>query len=204
MIPKLVALGRLCLQLGRVNRATFHEDGTRPETDTDHAVMLATVACSFAAEYARHLDLGLVAQFSIVHDHVEAHAGDTMTLVVSDEAGLAAKRDREVAGLEKIADEFGGSLPWLPAMIVAYESQSTPEARFVKILDKVMPCITHLLNGGATLRAHGVGLAQLDAVHTAQRRKLGHSIGYDQPEALHLLAQIHTELLEQMAAAGIK
>lgn len=199
---KLVALGRLCLQLGRVNRATFHEDGVRPETDTDHTVMLGIIACAFAAEYAPHLNRGLVAEYALIHDFVEVYAGDTMTLIVSDTLGL--KREREAAALAKLTEEFADSLPWLPAQIASYESQARPEARFVKILDKVMPAITHMLNGGATLRQHGVGLAQLGEVHAAQRKKLGETIGYDQPEARHLLATIHAELLDSLAAAGIR
>src|SRR4029079_8924799 len=101
-------------------------------------------------------------------------------------------------------EEFSDSLPWLPEAIAAYERQGRPEARFVKILDKVMPTITHILNGGATLREHGVGLAQLDEVHAAQRHKLGEHIGFDQPEARHLLATMHAELLDRLAAAGIR
>lgn len=70
MIPpttvwKVVELGQLCLQFGRVNRVTYHEDGRRLESDTDHTVMLGILACAFAEQYAPHLDLGLVAQFTL-------------------------------------------------------------------------------------------------------------------------------------------
>ena len=38
MIPldRALVLARIALAFGRVERATFHEDGVRPETDTDH------------------------------------------------------------------------------------------------------------------------------------------------------------------------
>lgn len=202
MMPKLIELARLCLQLGRVNRATYHEDGVTRESDTDHTTMLGIVAPAFAATYAPHLNLGLISIFSQVHDFVEVHAGDTNTLVASAAQELPAKKLREAHALAKLIGEFAESFPWLPAMIAAYEGQATPEARFVKILDKVLPPITHILNGGAALREHGVGLAQLVELHAAQRAKIAETIGEGQPEACALLAAVHAELHDRLAAAG--
>ena len=193
MPDQIISLGRLCLQLGRVNRATYHEDGKRPETDTDHTVMLGIVACSVAQVVAPHLDLGLVSQFAQVHDFVEVYAGDTVTL-----GGHAAedKAARERAALERIRADFG-ALPWLPQMIERYESLADPEARFVKVLDKVMPGITHLLNGGVTIRELGLQ-RRLAEVLAAQRETIARTYGADQPEALELLREIHAMLVEMV------
>jgi putative hydrolase of HD superfamily len=78
---KVIELAQLCLRFGRVDRATTHEDGQRHETDTDHTVMLGVIACAFASSCGLDLDIGKVAQFALVHDLVEAHAGDTNTLL---------------------------------------------------------------------------------------------------------------------------
>lgn len=72
-------LGRLALLFGRVNRITKHDDGMTLESDTDHTIMLSLLACAFASKYMPDLDIGRVAQFALVHDLVEAYAGDTAT-----------------------------------------------------------------------------------------------------------------------------
>ena len=41
-----IRLADLILRFGRVNRATYHPDGERPESDTDHTVMLGILACA--------------------------------------------------------------------------------------------------------------------------------------------------------------
>lgn len=132
-LPKILELGRLCLQLGRVTRATYHEDGRRPETDTDHSLMLSVVACTVAELVAPHLDRGLIAQFCVVHDFPEVHAGDTVTIGI-DHAAAASKAEREEVAVQKLEADFAGL--WLPRLIRRYESMVAPEARFVRVLDK--------------------------------------------------------------------
>lgn len=141
-LDRATRLAAFLLQFSRVERATAHPDGIRPETDSDHTVMLSVIACDLCPQ---SLDRGLVAQFAVVHDLVEAYAGDTQTLKI-DDAARANKDAREVAALFRIREEFG-VYNWLVQTIQRYEAQSTSEARYVKLLDKVLPKLTHLLNG---------------------------------------------------------
>ena len=144
-LSKSVALARLCLQFSRVERVTKHEDGIRPETDADHTVMLAIIACDLAEQLApQRADRGLIAQFALVHDLVEAYAGDVQTLTI-DAAGRVAKDERERLAMERLRTEFGPD-SWMCSVIDVYEAQWCPEARYVKVLDKVLPKLTHLLN----------------------------------------------------------
>lgn len=203
-IDAVVDLAVLALQFGRVDRVTYHEDGTTPESDTDHTVMLGLVACAVAERVNDRrmrtsyplLRLGLVAQFALVHDLVEALCGDTNTLRISD-ASRADKAQREHAALEELHRRFA-ALPWIAATIDRYETLVDPEARFVKVLDKVLPKLTHALNGGAALREHGVDLAGLGQVNGSQREKIGRSYGADQPEAMALLYAAHEELVKRL------
>lgn len=189
---KIIELAQLCLRFGRVDRVTYHEDGKRPETDTDHTVMLAIIACAFASAHDARLDVGLVAQFALVHDLVEAYAGDTNTLAT--DGSTHTKEVREAAALERIRGEFALDFPWLTATIDEYERLASPEARFVKTLDKVLPKITHLLNGGATLRQHGVDASNIDAVNGSQVSKIRATYAADQPAVMALYADVHTML----------
>ena len=196
-IPALFDLAALSLHFGRTNRVTYHEDGTTPESDTDHTVMLGLTACAFAAQFVPRLDLGLVAQFSIVHDLAEALCGDTNTLRI-DQAGRDEKERREHAAREEIRRRFSAALPWVPDTLDRYERLADPEARFIKVLDKVLPKITHALNGGAALREHGVDLAGLAAVNGSQRETIARTYGADQQEAVALLFSVHEELVRRL------
>lgn len=176
-LDRAVDIAKLALQFARVRRVTRHEDGRRPEFDSDHTVMLAILACDMAPE---GLDLGLVAQFAIVHDLVEAdpECGDTPTLTI-DDAGREAKAKREAAAMERLLLRFG-EFSWLGRMLRAYERQDTPEARYVRIMDKVTPKLTHMLNDCRAAReltdrdglvaAHRHQFAKLAAEHGADVR----------------------------------
>jgi 5'-deoxynucleotidase YfbR-like HD superfamily hydrolase len=57
--------------------------------------MLGLIACAFAAAHLPDLDVGLIAQYALVHDLVEVYAGDTPTLRPLSAAAKARKRQRE-------------------------------------------------------------------------------------------------------------
>lgn len=173
LLARAQKLTLLALQLGRVERATRHPDGVRPETDTDHTVSLAVVACDLAPS---GLSRARIAEFATVHDLVEAYAGDTQTLNI-DAAGRAAKDARERAALERLRAEFGAR-SWLVRAIEEYECQISPEARYVRLLDKVIPKLTHLANGCAAARAI-TDREGFIAAHEAQYRKLAEDYASD-------------------------
>jgi hypothetical protein len=45
-VDKIIELGNLSLNFSKTNRITLHQDGLRPESDTDHTFMLNLLACS--------------------------------------------------------------------------------------------------------------------------------------------------------------
>lgn len=144
----LVKIGKIVFDFARVHRVTYHDDGDTPESDTDHTVMLSVIACALADTfYKDSLDIGKVAQFAIVHDLVEAYAGDTDTFGITNQK-RNEKEHREERALHIIEDEFLSVYPWLPKTIGEYERRDTREARFVKTVDKSMSKITHILNRG--------------------------------------------------------
>lgn len=187
----------LALAFGRVERATFHEDGKRPETDTDHTVGLAWTACELAARRndlivageveGVVLNVDRVATYCLVHDAVEVLTLDEQTLTL-DAAGREAKAAREKAALAALRTMLGpGS--WLIRHIEEYEAQATHEARYVRVLDKVMPKLTHILNGCVAAKALTDFAGFLEA-HRDQYRRLRED--YPEPElswVLDLLLQ---------------
>ncbi|MFN3188149.1 MAG: HD domain-containing protein [Candidatus Paceibacteria bacterium] len=165
----LTDIGRLVLQFAKVNRVTFHEDGVTPESDSDHTVMTSVCACALGHKlYPEDLDHGLVAQFAIVHDLVEAYAGDTDTFGFKEEQ-KAEKNEREHKAFLRIKEEFKDIYPWLPDTIEVYERLDTKEARFVKTVDKLMTKITHILNKGVYFKGRGLSKEQMWAYYSLCR-----------------------------------
>lgn len=152
-----IETARIALLLGDVERATKHPCGKR-ETDTTHSLMLVWVACELAErENVRRpalLNAGLVAQLAAVHDATEAFAGDTQTLRISPEL-LAEKEAREDGAAEEIYRRVPGH--FLSDLLRIYREQRVREARFVRAVDKALPKLTHLLNGGLAFQDLGMG-----------------------------------------------
>jgi putative hydrolase of HD superfamily len=154
-------LARRALAFGEIDRSVCHHPDGRPETDSTHTVMLTWLAPALADLLYPQLDPLLVAAFAAVHDAVEVYAGDTPTMRITP-AGRAAKKARELAATAKWAEDLGSGLPWLPAMIIRYEAQEEPEARFTRAVDKVLPALTHFSNGGKYLAEYGVTAAEVE------------------------------------------
>ncbi|MEK7567355.1 MAG: HD domain-containing protein [Patescibacteria group bacterium] len=185
---KVVELGKLVLQFARVNRITLYEDGVTPESDTDHTVMLSLIACAVASEYKKDLDLGLVAQFALVHDFVEVYTGDIPNIhgKMIDKRHLK-KKELEQKALKRLEKNFKKVLPWLSKTIKKYEKMDTKEARFVKILDKAMPKITHSLNKMKALKIRGFDKKMAEDTLRDQIISIEKSYGKDQKEAIDIM-----------------
>lgn len=160
-------LANLVLAFGRVNRATLHPDGKRPETDAEHTLMLGICALTFAAQHPElGLDLGLLAQLALVHDIPEVYAGDTNTAGGLTPEQAKDKMSRETDARRRLLDEFGDC--WLNDALLSYDLQESPESRFLRYFDKILPKLTHALNNGASIKAMGKDGDWLRAAHDAQ------------------------------------
>lgn len=166
----LLPIARLALDFGRVNRATWYPDGERPESDTDHTVMLGLLALHIAGlAPSLKLKVDALSTLALVHDLAEVYAGDTNTLGGLTDAQKADKAAREAAAVERIRREIGGPIVWA---LDIYESQATPEARFLRYLDKITPKLTQAMNGCAQVRREGRTLAWLRERHRVQGEEL--------------------------------
>jgi putative hydrolases of HD superfamily len=129
----------------------------RRETDTEHSYSLAIIAW-YLAQYFPELDTNLCIRYSLVHDLVEIHAGDTY---IFDEAMLQTKVAREHDALIKIEEEWP-DFPEMSTDIRAYIEHASPESCFVYALDKVMPIIVIFLGGGHTWHEYDISLKKLE------------------------------------------
>ncbi len=194
----LVDLGKLILSFAKINRVTMHEDGVRYESDTDHTVMLSVCACALASKlYPGRLDIGLVAQFALVHDIVETYAYDTNSINL-DKEGKREKDKREAESLARITADFENVYPWLPQTIVLYESKSTPESRFVTLLDKMMTRITNIHNKGKALRILGTSREDITKHFENQYTHFHDLYGNEFPELFTVTRELNKVMLDEI------
>lgn len=169
-LKTLTEIAALSLRLGQTPRATRHPDGER-ESDTTHTVMLALAAAWLVAHVPalQELRLERVLLYALVHDLPEALAGDVNTLHGLTPGERDAKRERE----ERAVESIDAVVPWLATQMRSYERGEDVEADFVRYLDKIMPKLTHILDGGASLRLQGVtALHALEGAYTRQAATL--------------------------------
>lgn len=161
----VLSLGKIAMRFARVERVPRYDEHSR-ENDAEHSFMLSLVASEIAHEYFPTLDHGLVAQFSNVHDLVELETNDVATFTL-DDAALAAKESAEHRAL-------GAVLRQLPhftrELLQRYELQREPEARFVRLVDKILPYIADIAGPGKKIMVEDYGITQIEQLEANELR----------------------------------
>lgn len=160
------------------------------ENDVEHSYVLAMTAWYLVDVLAPHLDKDLVIRYALVHDLVEAYAGDTY-VYSTDDAHKNSKHEREEAARVQIEEEFP-EFGELHALIQEYEAKQTPESVFVYALDKIIPVLTIYLASKeqeSYWKKHKVHFEML-AENKNAKIKLS-------PEAMKLWEEVHAFLETQ-------
>jgi len=148
-----LATGSMASRLVQEKRThTTHPDSRR-ENVSEHSHMLAKVSYALACDMYPKLDRGKVVLYSILHDDVEAYVGDTPTDAITPDERVA-KKQREAAGVEQLLKEWTHIVPEYAVHVSLYEAQQDNEARFVRVVDKIMTLLIHIPNEGGQLREH--------------------------------------------------
>ncbi|GAB3944836.1 HD domain-containing protein [Micromonospora vulcania] len=155
------------------------------------------------AEHSWHIGIGVVllAQYcptdvdisravllATVHDVVEAFVGDTFAFG-NDVAG---QQSREESAVAEICSKFPGpGATLLAGLWEEYESQSTPEARFVKGIDAFLPILLNFVNPeNSSWREHSVSASKV----TKRLERVATSLGP--------LADLNRRMISQAVAEG--
>lgn len=162
----VLALGGFAMKFARIERVPRYDEQTR-ENDAEHSFMLALVATELAENlYPGKLDLGLVSQYSIVHDLIELKTGDVATFLYSPE-DMATKQQVEHAALEELIKELP---PHTARLLKEYEAQEKLEARFVRATDKHLPVAVDIIGPGKKVMAEDYGVTTLEQLNDSQRK----------------------------------
>ncbi|HHU65434.1 HD domain-containing protein [Streptococcus sp.] len=129
-------------KLKTVTRFNRTLDG-RFENSAEHSWQVALVANLFQDYFPEKLDIGKVTLMLLFHDLGEIYAGDTW---VYDTTGKAVSHDKEYLSLQKslaILPTFQGEK--FTELWLEFEKGNSPEARYARIIDALVPLINHLV-----------------------------------------------------------
>ncbi|MEH2920456.1 HD family hydrolase [Samsonia erythrinae] len=129
------------------------------EDSAEHSWHFAVAAMALAPYAGEGVDIQRVIQMALIHDIVEIDAGDVL---VYDLSARLAIHDQEVAAAARIF----GLLPepqrqQFQALWEEYEANETPSAQFALLLDRIMPMLMNLHNGGQSWVENGIRLEQV-------------------------------------------
>jgi putative hydrolase of HD superfamily len=174
-------------RLKEIERKTSIYGGARPENSAEHSWHLALATLVFQKFAPEGTDINKAMKMALLHDLVEIDAGDVF--IYGD---LSQQYEKELAALERLAGLLPEPLTTeFKALWIEFEDAASPEARFVKALDRFLPMYSNLLNQGKTWKENGVTLKQVIG-------KNGPVIQKGIPELWNLLAP----LLEAAAQKG--
>lgn len=133
-------------KLKSIFRRAYISDSSRRENSAEHSWHVATMAM-ILAEYATEvIDLLRVIKMLLIHDIPEIDAGDTS---IYARASDMDSTNREMRGAARI---FGllpeGQVQEVRDLWYEFEQGKTPESRFAKSLDRLIPLIHNYCTQG--------------------------------------------------------
>ncbi len=201
---QVLYLGGFTVWYADVYRATHYAE--RAESDVEHSYMLTMVALCLADTFYPNLDQALIAQFSLVHDTPEAITGDVPTFNISQQ-----ERETKEAAEKVAVKQLLGELPTYWAnLLQEYEKQEKPEARFVRLVDKVMPPLTNVVGDGARTTLETYGMTNREQLTDARRRRsIDLRESYPEFPAIHdirdeIVGVMHSKLFDSVTGELIR
>ena len=109
----------------------LREIPNRTESDAEHCYSMIMLALEIMSKNNLKLDQLTVLKMIAYHESGEIDAGDTTPV---DKVSKQEKFDKEFACVKRIAEEY--EMPEILELWLEFEENITPEAQFVKKLDK--------------------------------------------------------------------
>jgi putative hydrolase of HD superfamily len=148
-------------RLKGVTRKTRPIGLDRYENSAEHSWQIALMAQSLAHLAAEPVNVARVVELLLVHDVGEIDTGDTLVYV---EHGWEERKAAERAAVQRIFGLLpeGRGQRFIEAW-QEFEYEATPEARYAHAVDRAMPALLNLANGGQSWRENGVSHARVVA-----------------------------------------
>lgn len=147
-----------------LRRTRVKSDSARLENSAEHSWQVALMALLLKEHANEPVDVAKVVKMLLIHDVVEIDAGDTF---VYDLEAAKQQHQKEL----KAAERIFGMLPedqrdTLMTLWLEFEEGETPEARYGKALDRMLPMLLNYHNEGQSWKEHGVRYEQALTVNS--------------------------------------
>jgi len=130
---KSMDIDKLANILGKIKdlkrQGWVRREVTNPESVADHSfgvALLALILCP------KELDKQKCLEFAIIHDLAEIITGD---ITPGDKIPADIKYAKEAAAIKQISEEL--EAPEIEQLFLEFEKQDTPEAKFIKKMDRL-------------------------------------------------------------------
>jgi putative hydrolase of HD superfamily len=157
---KLSAIADFLIDLERlklVSRRAYVSDFSRRENTAEHSWHLAIGLLAVARELNPTIDIHKALLMALVHDVCEIDAGDTPAYG----AVRPDQHEAELHCIERLAAHQTRLAPELRELWLEFEAQQTPESRWVKVLDRLMPFIVNIATQGRNWQEQSVSRTQV-------------------------------------------
>ncbi|KKD58725.1 phosphohydrolase [Grimontia sp. AD028] len=147
-----------------LRRTRIKSDNDRLENSAEHSWQVALMALLLEEHANEPVDVAKVVKMLLLHDVVEIDAGDTF---VYDLEAAKLQPEKEL----KAAKRIFGMLPddqrdALMALWLEFEAGETPEARYGKALDRMLPMLLNYHSDGQSWKEHGVRYDQALSINS--------------------------------------
>ncbi|MBV8680456.1 MAG: HD domain-containing protein [Aquitalea sp.] len=131
----------------------------RYENSAEHSWQAALLALSMAEHAPEALDIDKVIRMMLIHDLGEIDTGDEIVYAATDNA---AREAEELAAIRRICGLLPGQqAAELVALWQEFEARVSPEARFARAMDRLMPILLNLNRQGQSWRENGISKQQV-------------------------------------------
>lgn len=131
----------------KVERLSLVSKNGRRETDPEHTWHLVVTLWMLSEKYEKKIDLSKAIKMALIHDLPEMIAGDVYAH--STEISKEQKKQNEIKAMEEIVSKlptaFGNEIK---SLWEEYEERTSEEAKFVWLVDKIMPRVMYRLTDG--------------------------------------------------------
>jgi len=141
-------------------KALIKCDANRYENSAEHSWHIAMTASVLQEYAAEAINIHRVSCMLLIHDIVEIDAGDTFAFAQPHE--LDGMEEKELAA----ANRLFGLLPQdqyqeFKQLWLEFEQAKTPDARFAKAMDRILPLVQNMQNQGGSWAVHGIAKSQI-------------------------------------------
>jgi putative hydrolase of HD superfamily len=152
-LQSLLRFVELTHQFQNVERVVYAGVGKdKCENDAEHSYQTAITAWYLNDAYQLSFNTEKILKYALVHDLVEAYAGDTS---IHDKDAHIGKHEREEKALQQIIKTFPEATD-IYETIKMYERLEDNESKFVYALDKLLPMINSYLDNGRSWHKNNV------------------------------------------------